>query len=69
MVSFTARDPVFSVRRRTKFLLTSVLTLLSAVIGAYGKFFLVFSFFFFYDVITFLPSISHGKPSEPTFGL
>lgn len=34
IVSFMARDPVFSVRRRTKF----ILTLLSAVIGAYVKF-------------------------------
>lgn len=50
MVSFTASDPVFSVRRRTK----SLLTLLSAVIGAYGKFIL----FYFDDVTTFFPSIS-----------
>lgn len=44
---FYGKKPVFSVRRRTKFLLT----LLSAVIGACGK------FLFVGDVITFLSSI------------
>lgn len=53
-MSFMARDPVFSVRRRTKF----ILTLLSAVIGAYVKFCFFDFFFFFDDVITFFPSIS-----------